>query len=137
MSYLVDTNIISELCKGERRDPAVSRWYASVSDESLYLSVMVLGEIRKGIERLRMRNSIRADVLEHWLSAVKEAFAGRILYVDDPVSETWGHFNALRSLPAVDSLLAATAKVHHLTLVTRNTNEIADLGIELLNPFQG
>jgi len=106
-----------------------------VRDENLYLSALVIGEIRKGIERLRTRDSIRADVLEQWLAAVRDAFLGRILPVDEAVSETWGRFNASRSLPAVDALLAATAKVHHLTLVTRNTSDIASLEIELLNPF--
>jgi toxin FitB len=107
-----------------------------VREDSLYLSTLVVGEIRKGIERLRTQDSLRADILEQWLLAVREAFAGRILPIDEAVSEMWGRFNALRSLPAVDSLLAATARVHHLTLVTRNTSEIADLGVDLLNPFE-
>lgn len=136
MRYLIDTNVISELRKGERRNSSVSRWYSSVRDDSLYLSVLVLGEIRTGIERLRTRDTMRADVLEHWLSAVRDAFAGRILLVDEAVTDAWGRLNAARSLPAVDSLLAATAKIHHLILVTRNTSEIADLGVQLLNPFE-
>ena len=136
MRYLIDTNVISELRKDERRNPSVSLWYASVREESLYLSALVIGEIRKGVERLRRRDTVRADVLEQWLLAVKDAFAGRILPVDETVSETWGRFNASRSLPVLDSLLAATARVHHLTLVTRNTGQIADLGVDLLNPFR-
>jgi hypothetical protein len=134
--YLIDTNVVSELRKGEQRNQSVSRWYASVRQDSLYLSTLVTGEIRKGVERLRIRDTMRADILEQWLLAVKDAFAGRILPVDEAVGDAWGRFNASRSLPAVDSLLAATARVHHLTLVTRNTSDIAELGVDLLNPFQ-
>jgi toxin FitB len=136
LRYLIDTNVVSELRKGERRNPAVSRWYVSVPETSLYLSTLVIGEIRKGIERLRSRDGIRAEVLGMWLSAVKDAFTGRILPVDDDVSEAWGRLNAARPLPAVDSLLAATAKIYNLTLVTRNTKQLADLSVDLLNPFE-
>lgn len=135
MRYLIDTNVISELRKGDRRSSAVTRWYASAPEESLYLSALVIGEIRKGIEKLRGRDDVQAEVLELWLAAVKEAFSGRILPVDEAVSEMWGRLNAIRPLPAVDGLLAATAKIYNLTLVTRNTKQIADLSIDLLNPF--
>jgi predicted nucleic acid-binding protein len=136
LRYLIDTNVISELQKGDRRSPAVTRWYASVPEASLYLSALVIGEIRKGIENLRDRDDVQAEALELWLAAVKEAFSGRILPVDETVSEMWGRLNAIRPLPAVDSLLAATAKIYNLTLVTRNTKQIADLSIDLLNPFE-
>jgi hypothetical protein len=136
VNYLIDTNIISEVRKGARCDPHVARWYGSIPDASLYLSVLVLGEIRKGLERIRGRDAAQARALDNWLAAVAHAFAGRIFPVDDPVAEEWGRMNAIRPLPAVDSLLAATAKVHRMTLVTRNTPDVGDLGVRLLNPFQ-
>lgn len=135
MNYLIDTNIISEVRKGDRCDANVAAWYASIDDASLYLSVLVLGEIRKGIERVRPRDANRARALEAWLSAAREAFAGRILPVDDAVADEWGRMSASRPVPTVDALLAATAKVHRMTLVTRNTSEIAGLGARLIDPF--
>lgn len=135
MNYLIDTNIISEIRKGERRDANVAAWYESIDDADLYLSVLVLGEIRKGIERVRPKDPARAGALEKWLSAVRRAFAGRILPVDDAVAEEWGKMNAVRPVSTVDGLLAATAKVHRLTLATRNTTDVVGLGARVLNPF--
>ncbi len=136
MNYLIDTNVISEVRKGERCDANVASWYEAIDDADLYLSVLVLGEVRKGIERARPKDPSRARALEKWLSAVREAFAGRILPVDDAVAEEWGRMNAPRPVSTVDGLLAATAKVHRMTLVTRNTADVADLGAHVLNPFE-
>ena len=135
MNYLIDTNIISEVRKLDRCDANVAAWYASIDDKDLYLSVLVLGEVRKGIERARPRDSDRARALERWLAAVRVAFAGRILAIDDSVAEEWGRMSAGRPVATVDGLLAATAKVHRLTLATRNTADVADLGAEVVNPF--
>ena len=135
MNYLIDTNIISEVRKGDRCDANVAAWYDSIADDSLYLSVLVLGEVRKGIERARPGDSGRARALESWLAAVRAAFAGRILPVDDAVAEEWGRMSAGRPVATVDGLLAATAKVHRLTLATRNTADVVDLGARILNPF--
>lgn len=135
MNYLIDTNIISEVRKGERCDSNVAAWYGSIDDASLYLSVLVLGEVRKGIERARPKDPGRARALEKWLSAVGEAFAGRILPVDEAVAEEWGRMNAKRPISTVDGLLAATAKVHRMTLAIRNTADVADLGAHVINPF--
>ena len=135
MNYLIDTNIISEVRKGDRCDAHVAAWYDSIADDSLYLSVLVLGEVRKGIERARPGDSGRARALESWLAAVRAAFAGRILPVDDAVAEEWGRMSARRPVATIDALLAATAKVHRLTLATRNTADVADLGARILNPF--
>ncbi len=99
MNYLIDTNIISEVRKGERCDPNVARWYASIPDASLHLSVLVLGEIRKGLERIRGRDAAQARALENWLAAVAHAFAGRIFPVDDPVAEEWGRMNTSALCP--------------------------------------
>lgn len=135
MNYLIDTNIISEVRKGVRCDPNVATWYATIRDEELYLSVLVLGEIRKGIERARPTGAVRARALEEWLAVVSSAFTGRILSVDQAVAEEWGRMSALRSIPTIDGLLAATARVHGMTLVTRNTADVAGLGADILNPF--
>lgn len=136
MTYLIDTNIISEIRKGERRDANVAAWYESIDDADLYLSVLVLGEIRKGIERVRPKDPARAGALAKWLSTVRRAFAGRILPVDDAVAEEWGKMNAARPVSTVDGLLAATAKVHRLTLATRNVADVAGLGARVFNPFE-
>lgn len=136
MSYLLDTNVLSELRKGTRTNPAVSAWYATIDANSIYLSVLVTGEIRRGIEGLRRREPERATALDQWLQAVIESFADRILPIDAAVAERWAYLTAGRSFSVVDALLAATADVHHLVLVTRNQGDVAGLGIAVLNPFE-
>ena len=137
MSYLIDTNIISEIRKGARCDARVAAWYASVADEDLFLSTLVLGEIRKGVELARPRDAGRALALERWLGDVEAAFDGRVLGIDNAVSDQWGRMSAIRPLPAIDGLLAATALTHGLTLVTRNDRDVAGLGAMVFNPFKG
>ncbi len=135
MNYLIDTNIISELRKGPRCDRQVALWFASIRDRDLYLSVLVLGEIRKGIEAVRAREPAKAVALETWLAAVIGSFGDRILPVDRAVAEEWGRLSAQRPIPTIDGMLAATAKVHRMTLATRNDADIAGLGAKVLNPF--
>ena|ERR1700680_1237092 len=135
--YLIDTNVISEVGKGRRCDPKVSRWYQQVGDEELFLSVLVIGEIRQGIERLRTRNLRRAHALEKWLEELVQSFSERILPVDEKVAQNWGRMNAQSSFPVIDSLLAATAETHGLILVTRNLKDIERCGVRCLNPFAG
>lgn len=136
MSYLIDTNIISEVRKGERCDANVAAWYAAIDDGDLYLSVLVLGEIRRGVERARPADSSRARALDRWLVAVTKAFAGRILAVDQAVADEWGRMSAKRAVPSIDALLAATAKIHGMTLATRNSADVAGLGADIINPFE-
>ena len=136
MNYLIDTNIISEVRKGRRCDPNVARWYEKIEDASLYLSVLVIGEIRSGIEKIRPKDTAKAIALEQWLIAVDKAFGERILPVDRVVANEWGRLTANRPLPVIDGLLAATAKTHRMTLVTRNTADVADLHVSMLNPFE-
>ena len=136
MSYLIDTNIISELRKQDRANARVSAWYATVAGAELYLSVLVLGEIRRGIEGARRRDPDKAAILERWLTQVRRAFGPRILPITMAVAEEWGRLNRLRPLPVVDSLLAATASVHGLTLVTRNVSDVVATGVICLDPFQ-
>jgi predicted nucleic acid-binding protein len=137
VNYLIDTNIISEVRKGARCNARVAAWYASVADEELFLSTLVLGEIRKGVELARPRDAGRPLALERWLEEVAAAFDGRVLGIDDAVSDQWGRMSAIRSLPVIDGLLAATALTHGLTLVTRNDRDVAGLGAMVLNPFKG
>ena len=137
MSWLVDTNVISELRKGSRADPGVRTWHDAVADDELFLSVLVLGEIRTGIERARRTDERQALALENWLGQVEIAFAEAILPVSHEVADAWGRFHAVRPVPVVDGLLASTALVHGLTLVTRNIGDVQDLGVSLLNPFSG
>jgi len=136
MNYLIDTNIISEVRKGDRCDLHVSAWYGSIADEELFLSTLVLGEIRKGVELARPRDAGKAAALERWLREVETAFDGRVLGIDNAVSDRWGRMSAIRPVPVIYGLLAATASVHGLTLVTRNDRDVAGLGATVLNPFR-
>ena len=136
MSFLIDTNVISEVRKGDRCDANVSAWYASIADEDLFLSTLVLGEIRKGVELARPRDAGKAAVLERWLRDVETAFDGRVLGIDNAVSGQWGRMSAIRPVPVIDGLLAATALTNGLTLVTRNDRDVAGLGALVLNPFR-
>jgi predicted nucleic acid-binding protein len=135
VNYLIDTNVISEVRKGTRCDPSVARWYDGIDGGNLYLSVLVLGEIRKGIEKARSHDATRARTLEKWLVEVGKAFGDRILSVDRVVADEWGRMSAIRPLPIIDALLAATAKAHGMTLVTRDTFDVTDLDVSVLNPF--
>jgi toxin FitB len=137
VSYLLDSNIVSELRKRERADPRVRNWFAGVDDAELFLSVLTLGEIRRGIESIQRRGGPRALTLNRWFHALVTGYEARVLLVDQKVAEEWGRMNAVTTLPAIDSLLAATARVHGLTLVTRNTRDIARTGVPCLNPFAG
>ena len=135
MSFLIDTNIISELRKGARCDPAVTAWWVGVAEDDLWLSALVLGEIRKGVELARRRDPRKAQALEAWLGDVIAGFGDRVLPVDTAVAEELGRMNAIRPVPVIDGLLAATARANGLTLVTRSGADVAGLGVDVLNPF--
>ncbi|MBA3866172.1 MAG: type II toxin-antitoxin system VapC family toxin [Solirubrobacterales bacterium] len=135
MAYLIDTNVISELRKGERADPGVASWFAEIDDEDVYLSVLTLGEIRRGIESIRRRDPEAGGVLESWLGRVSEAHRERVLPVDRAIAEEWGRMNVPDPLPVVDGLLAATAKVTGLTVASRNSEDFARSGVSFVNPF--
>jgi hypothetical protein len=134
--YLIDTNIISELRKGARCDRHVTEWFRGVRDDELFTSVLVVGEIRQGIERLQKRDSRRAATLERWLDELLESYRDRIIPVDEKIAQIWGRMNALHTLPAVDSMLAASAQARGLILVTRNVRDIQRSGVRCLNPFE-
>jgi len=135
LSYLVDTNVLSEL-RRKMPDPGVLHWFKDRPASTLFLSVLTLGEIRKGIEALSALG--RRQTLVDWLETELTAFfTGRILTVDAAVADRWGRLvaRAGRPLPAIDSLLAATALEHDLVLVTRNTKDFESLGVSLINPW--
>lgn len=134
MSYLLDTNVVSEIRKS-RPDRRVAAWFDSVPASELFLSVLVLGEVRQGIERLRRRDAERASEYEQWLTILAGAYRDHLLVVDEGVSDAWGRLNVPDPLPVIDGLIAATALVHGLTLVTRNVADFARTGIPVLDPY--
>lgn len=134
MSYLLDTNVISEVRKPDGNQ-TVRAWLAAIKGVDLYLSVLVVGEIRQGIERLRRRDPAQASIYETWLTTLRKDYADRILPITIEVAEEWGRMNVPNAVPVVDGLLAATARVQGLTFVTRNTADLARTGVRLLNPF--
>jgi toxin FitB len=136
VNYLIDTNIISEVRKGAKCDPNVAAWWDAIGDGDIYLSVLVLGEIRKGVESVRPSDPAQARALEQWLATVITSYTERILPVDQAVADEWGRISARRPVSTIEALLAATARVHGMALVTRDVSDVADLGAELVNPFE-
>lgn len=136
MKVLLDTNVLSEARKGARAHPALIAWLQRADVDQAFTSALVLGEIRRGIESARKADGAKADLLERWLADLVTDFAGRILPVDAAVADRWGAMNAERSRPVADTLIAATAIVHDLVLVTRNVRDMRDTGVKLLNPFE-
>jgi predicted nucleic acid-binding protein len=135
LSYLLDTNVISELRKGDRADARVRAWFGELADEEIYLSVLTIGEVRRGVESVRRRDPDSAAALDSWLARLGEAHRDRILPVDRAIAEEWGRMNVPDPLPVVDGLLAATAKVSGLTFATRNVADVEGSGVELVDPF--
>jgi len=135
VSFLLDTNVISELRKGSEANPNVVDWFAEITEEEIHLSVLVVGELRRGVERLRERDTRQATALERWLRQVVRDHSARILPVDFRVAEQWGRLTAVRSGSVIDTLMAATAQVFDLVLVTRNVKHVAWTGVSHLNPF--
>lgn len=135
MKFLINTNVISEIRKRERADANVIRWVNQTSVEDIGTSVLVLAEIRRGIELKRRSDPLQAKSLDRWFSQMRIRLADRVLPIDETIAETWALLGIPNPLPLIDSLLAATAKVHGLILVTRNITDIESTGVELLDPF--
>lgn len=135
MRFLVDTNVISELRKGERCDAGVANWFESVDKDSIFLSVLTLGEIRRGVEAIRRRDPSAAARLEDWLATLTKLHAARIVPIDAQVADLWGRLDVPDPLPVIDALLGATARVHGMTVVSRNVDDIGRTGAEVLQPF--
>jgi predicted nucleic acid-binding protein len=136
VSWLIDTNVLSELRKGPRGAPAVRRWLEAHVGEEHFTSVLVMGEIRRGIESKRRRDPEGAGALDAWASRLEADFASRILPIDAVVAERWGRLNVPDPLRAVDGLLAATALVHDLSVVSRNVRDFARAGVRGVDPFE-
>jgi len=136
VKYLVDTNVISELRKGQRCHESVAAWWSTVAPEDIFLSVLTIGEIRKGVESVRRRDARSAGTLEAWLLRLISHYRDQILAIELDIVEEWGWMSVPDPLPVVDGLLAATAKVRGLTLVTRNFADIARTGVDSFNPWR-
>jgi predicted nucleic acid-binding protein len=135
LSYLLDTNVISELTK-RRPNEAVIAWFGRVAGADLHLSVITLGEIRKGIELRRQRDPAGAEPLEHWFDMLRLRYRSRILSFDEEAAEVWGRIMAAHPrVPIEDGQLAATALSRDLTLVTRNLRDVAETGVACVDPF--
>ncbi len=135
MGFLIDTNVVSELRKGKKASAKVRQWFESTAESDIFLSVLTLGEIRNGVERLRRRDPTSAAVLESWLQQLAETTAHRVLPITPAIADRWGRLGVPDPLPVIDSLLAATALVHGLTLVTRNVGDVERTGVPVFNPF--
>jgi hypothetical protein len=137
VKFLLDTNVISEIRKRDRAHPNVARWVARTPVDDIGTSVLVLAEIRRGIELKRRHDPEQARYLDRWFSHMRVRLADRVLPIDESIAQAWAVMGIPDPLPLVDGLLAATAKVHDLTLVTRNVAHIAATGVSLLDPFSG
>ena len=136
MKFLLDTNVISEIRKLERTDPNVAKWVAQTPVKEIGTSVLVLAEIRRGIELKRRRDAEQAAALDRWFAQIRTRLGDRVLPIDEPIAEAWALLSVPDRLPLIDGLLAATAKVHGLMLVTRNTADLARTGVAILDPFK-
>lgn len=135
MGFLIDTNVVSELRKGKKANAKVRQWFESTDESDIYLSVLTLGEIRNGVERLRRRDLASAAVLESWLQQLVMTTTDRVLPITPAIADCWGRLGVPDPLPVIDSLLAATALVHGLTLATRNVADVKRTGVPVFNPF--
>lgn len=135
MMYLLDTNIVSEATK-KTPNKKVIDWLSSIDSHKLFLSVLTLGEIRKGIEKLE--DQFKKQKIIQWLEIdLVEGFYGRIIDIDAMISDKWGYISSLQNIPAIDALIAASAIVHNYKLVTRNTKDFEGIvGLELINPWE-
>ena len=133
--FLLDTNVVSELRKRERCAPRVSAWASTVPSNQDFLSVIVVGELRRGSILKQRTDPAAADALEKWIARLVQLYSERILPITLEIAYEWGRLSAMRPIPPEDGLLAATAHVHRLTFATRNTRNVEGLGISLVNPW--
>lgn len=134
--FLLDTCVLSELRKRERMAASVQTWFESVPANNLFLSVITIGEIRRGIEQKRLHDPVQADHLEQWMKRTLSLFLPHILPITALIADRWGSLSIRQKLPEGDGYIAATALIHNLTVVTRNTPDFARTGVKLLNPFE-
>lgn len=138
MSFLLDTDVLSEFRKGDRADPLAVAWLRERESDDLYVSVLSLGELRRGVERIRRRgDATAATSLENWLATVVDRYTGRIVNIDQSIAERWGRLGVPDPVPTIDGLIAATAIERNLTVATRNVRHFARTGVRYINPFDG
>jgi predicted nucleic acid-binding protein len=135
VSFLLDTNVVSELRKRERANARLLEWFHGVADEEIHLSVLVIGELRRGVEAVRKRDAAQAAAFDRWMGRLVAHHAERILAVDGTVADRWGRLAAMRAASVIDTMMAATALEHGLVLVTRNVKDVAWTGVSYLDPF--
>lgn len=135
MNVLVDTNIISELKRGRKAAPRVVIWFSTILPENVFTSVVVLGEIRRGIELVARLDKAQAEVLERWYASMRYRLGDRVLPVDEPVMSMWARISVPDMLPAYDGLIAATALVHELTVATRDASDYRRTGVSVVDPW--
>jgi hypothetical protein len=137
--YLIDTNVISEIRKGANANKGVRKLFKRVDrdDIHLHLSAITMGELRRGTEAVRHRGDApQAAMLEAWIGTILEDYAMDVIPIDDDVAQLWGRLRVPSSENAIDKLIAATALMHDLTVVTRNIKDFENTGVKLLNPFE-
>jgi predicted nucleic acid-binding protein len=135
LQYLLDTNVLSETRRKEAEQGVIS-FLSSVEPSALYLSVLSLGELRKGVALKKKSDPDAAKKIAAWVDGLELSFADRVLGINAATARVWGELSAQRSRPVIDTLLAATAMVHELTFVTRNTGDVQDIKLKLLNPWK-
>jgi len=138
VSFLLDTNVISEFRKRHRADPRAMAWLRARRSDELHISVLTLGELRRGVERIRYRGeTAAAKLLDEWLAATARRFSGRVVGIDQPIADRWGRMGVPDPVSPVDGLIAATAIERNRTVATRNTRDFARTGARCTNPFNG
>jgi toxin FitB len=135
VAFLLDANVVSEFRKA-RPDSNVLAWHTQNTNADAFISVLVIGEIRRGIERIRPRDPRQAVALNGWLTGLVTTYHDRVLPVTSEISDEWGRLAVAQPPPVIDGLMAATARVHGLTLVTRNVADVARTGVRVVNPFE-
>jgi predicted nucleic acid-binding protein len=135
VSYLLDTNVVSEP-RRRNPEPRLLAWIRGARYDDAFISVLVIGELRQGVERMRRKDPRQAEVQETWLEEIEDRYSDRIVPVDAKVADVWGRISGPDPLPEVDGLMAATALAYDWTFVTRNTKHVERTGVRLLNPWE-
>jgi toxin FitB len=135
MNMLVDINVVWELKRGRHAHPRVVAWFSNIPGERVFTSVIVLGEVRRGIELVARRDKRQAELLERWYASIREHLANRVLAVDEPVMMIWSKISVPHMLPAYDGLIAATALAHGMTVVTRNALDYQRAAVDVIDPW--
>jgi predicted nucleic acid-binding protein len=135
VNVLVDTSVVSELKRGRHAHPRVVAWFSNVPSERVFTSVIVLGEVRRGIELVARRDKRQAELLQRWYASIREHLANRVLAVDEPIMTIWSKISVPHMLPAYDGLIVATALAHSMTVVTRTALDYQRAGVDVLDPW--